>query len=156
MKKGIICSYCGRLVESYKNPIPTVDCIIELPHLGIPAPIVLIRRKNAPLGWAIPGGFIDYGESAEEAAVREALEETGLEVSLIGLLGVYSDPKRDERFCTISAVFVATASRIPIASDDADYAAWFQEGGLPEDIAFDHEKILADYFKMRYRIIHSF
>jgi ADP-ribose pyrophosphatase YjhB (NUDIX family) len=109
---------------------------------------VLIRRKNPPYGWAIPGGFVDYGESMEHAAVREAREETSLRVSLIDLLGIYSDPKRDPRFHTVSAVYVARAKGRPKAADDAKEIGVFTEHGLPP-LAFDHARILADYFKFR-------
>jgi ADP-ribose pyrophosphatase YjhB (NUDIX family) len=108
-------------METSRNPVPTVDIIIELEDGGI----VLIRRKNPPPGWAIPGGFIDYGESAEEAAVREAWEETSLQVQLIELLHVYSDPKRDPRGHTISTVFIARASGTPRGADDAAEAGVF-------------------------------
>jgi 8-oxo-dGTP diphosphatase len=129
-------------METPRNPAPTVDIIIELENNGI----VLIRRKNPPLGWAIPGGFIDYGESAEEAAVREAREETTLQVQLIELLHVYSDPKRDPRQHTISTVFIARASGTPHGADDAAEAGVFFEHNLPVLLAFDHAKILHDYF----------
>ncbi len=125
-----------------RNPAPTVDIIIELDSGGI----VLIKRKNPPPGWALPGGFIDYGESAEDAAVREALEETSLRVQLVELLHVYSDPKRDPRHHTISTVFIAKASGIPHGADDAAEAQVFTEGNLPSPLAFDHAKILQDYF----------
>jgi ADP-ribose pyrophosphatase YjhB (NUDIX family) len=129
-------------METPRNPVPTVDIIIELENGGI----VLIRRKNPPPGWAIPGGFIDYGESAEEAAVREAWEETSLQVQLIELLHVYSDPKRDPRGHTISTVFIARASGTPRGADDAAEAGVFFEYNLPVPLAFDHAKILQDYF----------
>jgi 8-oxo-dGTP diphosphatase len=129
-------------METPRNPVPTVDIIIELENGGI----VLIRRKNPPPGWAIPGGFIDYGESAEEAAVREAWEETSLQVQLIELLHVYSNPKRDPRRHTISTVFIARASGTPRAADDAAEARIFFEHNLPIPLAFDHAKILQDYF----------
>lgn len=122
-----------------------MDIIIELSEGGI----VLIRRANPPHGWAIPGGFVDYGESVENAAVREAAEETGLDVKLTRLLGVYSDPERDPRQHTISTVFVAEASGTPVGLDDAAEAAVFTEDNLPEDIAFDHRKILSDYFSSK-------
>jgi len=131
-------------MSEYRNPIPTVDIIIE-----VEGGIVLIERKNPPHGWAIPGGFVDYGETVEVAAVREAKEETGLDVELTRLLGVYSDPLRDPRSHTISTVFVATAAGRPVADDDAADAGVFTEDILPGDIAFDHRKILEDYFKTR-------
>jgi ADP-ribose pyrophosphatase YjhB (NUDIX family) len=124
-----------------RNPFPTVDIIIE-----VEGGIVLIERKNPPHGWAIPGGFVDYGETVEAAAVREAKEETGLEVVLTRLLGVYSDPSRDPRHHTISTVFVAAASGRPVADDDAADADVFTEDSLPYNIVFDHREILADYF----------
>ncbi len=126
------------------GPVPTVDVIIEIGEK-----VVLIRRKHPPRGWAIPGGFIDAGERAEEAAVREALEETGLSVTLTALLGVYSDPARDTRRHTISTVYVATAEGTPSGGDDAAEAALFGERDLPAPLAFDHAAILADYFLFR-------
>src|SRR5215475_5893323 len=129
-------------MASPRNPVPTVDTIIELASGGI----VLIRRKNPPPGWALPGGFIDYGESAEHAAVREALEETSLQVQLIELLHVYSDPNRDPRQHTIATVFIARASGVPQGADDAAEAAVFYEDTIPTPLAFDHAKILSDYF----------
>ncbi len=128
-----------------KNPFPTVDIIIELPE-----GIVLIERKNEPHGWAIPGGFIDYGESAEAAAVREAREETDLDILLIRQFHTYSDPKRDPRFHTISTVFIARAEGMPRAGDDAKGIGVFAKGGLPSPICFDHHRILEDYFSGRY------
>jgi ADP-ribose pyrophosphatase YjhB (NUDIX family) len=131
-------------MTQFRNPFPTVDIIIE-----VEGGIVLIERRNPPPGWAIPGGFVDYGETVEEAAVREAKEETGLDVTLASLLGVYSDPRRDPRSHTISTVFVATASGAPVADDDAADAGVFTRDTLPEKIAFDHREILEDYFKGR-------
>ena len=122
-----------------------MDTIIQLDGGGI----VLIKRKNRPQGWALPGGFVDYGETVEHAAVREAKEETGLEVELVRLLGVYSDPSRDSRQHTISTVFVARASGTPVGGDDAAEAAVFNENDLPAEIAFDHRKILEDYFSAK-------
>ncbi len=127
-----------------RNPFPTADVIIEIGE-----DIVLVRRKNPPEGWAIPGGFVEAGESAETAAVREALEETGLAVTLVSLLGVYSDPSRDPRFHTISTVYVGRAEGTPSGGDDAAEARRFREGNLPCPIAFDHAKILSDYFRFR-------
>ncbi|MEE8547203.1 MAG: NUDIX hydrolase [bacterium] len=126
----------------FRNPFPTADIIIEIDGAGI----VLIKRKNPPHGWAIPGGFVDYGESVEAAAVREAKEETSLDVELTRLLGVYSDPDRDPRFHTVSTVFVARASGTPIGQDDAAEARVFTRDNLPDDLAFDHRSILDDYF----------
>ena len=134
-------------MSEHKNPFPTVDIIIE-----VEGGIVLIERKNPPHGWAIPGGFVDYGETVEAAAVREAREETGLVVKLTGLLGVYSDPSRDPRSHTISTVFVASATGRPVADDDAANAGVFTEDTLPGDIAFDHREILRDYFSTRYPV----
>lgn len=140
-KDTLTCPRCGFSVDRYRNPFPTVDVIIRMKDGGI----VLIKRKNPPYGWALPGGFVDYGESLEEAAVREALEETSMEVSLRGQLGAYSDPGRDPRMHTISVVFVADGSGVPRAADDAADLAVFQPGSLPENLAFDHKRILTDY-----------
>lgn len=134
---------------SYRNPTPTVDIIIELvdrPH----RPIVLIERHNPPLGWAIPGGFVDYGESVEIAARREALEETGLQVELIEQFQVYSDPNRDPRQHTLSIVFLATASGEPQAGDDAQGIGIFESWDVPKNLCFDHDKILQDYWRFRH------
>ncbi len=136
------CPQCGTKMRQYKNPLPTVDIIIE-----VEAGIVLIKRKNEPFGWAIPGGFVDYGESLEEAAVREAKEETGLNVRLIRQFHTYSDPKRDPRFHAISTVYFAKAQGVPTAEDDAQDAEIFDHHNLPADIVFDHRKILEEYFK---------
>ena len=125
-------------------PVPTVDVIIEVEDR-----IVLIRRKHPPPGWAIPGGFIDAGERAQDAAVREAMEETGLRVALTGLLGVYSDPARDPRRHTISTVYIGKAEGMPSGGDDAAEARLFSESDLPSPLAFDHARILADYFRFR-------
>ncbi len=127
------------------NPLPTVDIIIE-----IDSRIVLIKRKNPPPGWALPGGFIEYGESAEDAARREAREETGLEIMKLGQFHCYSDPKRDPRHHTISIVFVAQATGQPVSGDDASELALYDRKTLPENIAFDHRRILDDYFNQRH------
>jgi 8-oxo-dGTP diphosphatase len=119
--------------------------IIELASGGV----VLVERKYPPPGWAIPGGFIEVGETAETCAVREVREETGLDVELVELLGVYSDPRRDPRRHTITTVYIGRADGIPRASDDAADARAFTESTLPTPIAFDHAAVLADYFAYR-------
>lgn len=132
----------------YRNPAPTVDIIIELidrPH----RPIVLIERHNEPFGWAIPGGFVDYGESVEVAAKREAQEETGLQVELVEQFLVYSSPNRDPRKHTLSIVFLATATGTPQAGDDAKSLDIFEQWRLPRNLCFDHDKILHDYWQYR-------
>ncbi len=152
MKDYLECPHCGRPVRVYRNPFPTVDIIIEMPA-GPPGSgreeggVVLIRRRNPPHGWALPGGFVDYGESLEAAAVREAAEETSMKVRLVGQLGAYSDPERDPRHHTITVVFVARGEGRPRAADDAADIGVFTRETLPEDIAFDHAKILRDYFE---------
>ncbi|CAD7773110.1 MAG: NUDIX domain protein [Candidatus Methanoperedenaceae archaeon GB37] len=131
-KKELLCPHCGKVVSIYKNPIPTVDIIIE-----VSGGIILIKRKNPPYGWALPGGFVDYGESLEEAAVREAREETGLEVKLIRQFHTYSAPDRDPRQHTITTVYIAQAKGIPKAGDDALEVASFSKENLPSPIVFD-------------------
>ncbi len=145
LKKTTSCPRCKAEIEIYQNPIPTVDIIIELESGGV----VLIKRKNPPYGWAIPGGFVDYGESLEEAAVREAKEETNLDVELIRQFRTYSDPARDPRHHTITTVYVAKGKGIPEARDDALEIAVFTRPNLPEQVAFDHRKILEDYFNTK-------
>ena len=130
--------------EKLRNPLLTVDIIIE-----IDGGIVLIERKNIPHGWAIPGGFVDYGESVETAAVREANEETSLDVVLTEQFYTYSDPNRDARHHTVSTVFIATANGVPRGADDAKVARVFRENDLPLPIVFDHEQILRDYFEFK-------
>ena len=112
--------------------------------------IVLIKRKNPPFGWALPGGFVDYGESLESAALREAKEETGLEVVLVRQFHTYSEPLRDPRHHTITTVYIANAKGRPLAGDDAAEAMLFSQATLPRPIAFDHKAILDDYFTKRY------
>ena len=133
----------------HRNPAPTVDVIIELTHGSLLRPIVLIQRKNEPHGWALPGGFVDYGESVEQAAVREALEETGLLVELTALLGVYSDPARDPRQHTQTTVFIARSHGTPRAGDDAQDHGVFGPDELPAALCFDHGLILEHYLEWR-------
>jgi ADP-ribose pyrophosphatase YjhB (NUDIX family) len=145
VKKTVRCTKCGCETECYRNPFPTVDIIIELDNRGI----ILIARKNYPFGWALPGGFVDYGESLEDAAIREAKEETGLDIKLIGQFHTYSRPDRDPRHHSISTVYIAKASGTPRAADDAKEVGIFTKGALPAPIAFDHKEILDDYFSFR-------
>ena len=128
-----------------KNPVSTVDIIIRYRD-----GIILIKRKNPPLGWALPGGFVDYGETLEAAAVREAKEETGLRVKLLRQFHTYSAPERDPRQHTISTVFLAEASGKAAAGDDAGELGTFLKDHLPDKIVFDHKQILEDYFTGRY------
>jgi ADP-ribose pyrophosphatase YjhB (NUDIX family) len=131
--------------EKNRTPLVTTDIIIEVSDHGI----VLIERKNPPHGWALPGGFVDYGESLEKAAVREAKEETSLDVVLTEQFYTYSDPRRDPRHHTVSTVFIATAVGEPRGADDAKVARLFQEKDLPSPLVFDHGRILRDYFAYR-------
>lgn len=123
-----------------RSPAPTVDVVIALPGDRV----VLVSRRYPPLGWALPGGFVDEGETVEAAAVREAREETGLQVTLTALLGVYSDPRRDARRHTMSTVFLGRAAGEPTGGDDAALARAFAWGALPAPLCFDHAEILAD------------
>jgi 8-oxo-dGTP diphosphatase len=137
--KDIICPNCGHAVKTFRNPVPTVDVIIE--YKG---GVVLILRKNPPPGWALPGGFVNYGETIEAAAMREAKEETNLDLKGLTMFSVYSDPARDLRMHTITTVFVAQGHGRLKGGDDASKAQVFELEQLPE-LAFDHAKILADY-----------
>ena len=128
------------MTERYRNPKPTVDIVIETR----PGTVVLIRRKNPPHGWALPGGFVDEGESLERAAVREAREETCLDVELVRQFHSYSDPARDPRHHTITTVYLATAQGAPTGADDAAEARVFAYDALPDGIVFDHADILQD------------
>lgn len=130
--------------EEFRNPLLTVDIIVE-----VNGGIVLIERKNSPHGWAIPGGFVDYGESIETAALREAKEEISLDVVLTEQFYTYSDPRRDARHHTVSTVFIATAEGTPRGADDAKLARTFHENDLPAPIVFDHGQILRDYFAFK-------
>lgn len=133
--------HAGRL----RNPVPTVDVIIEYE-----GGIVLVERKNPPRGWALPGGFIDYGEAAEEAAVREAKEETSLDLEGLTQFHVYSDPARDCRMHTMTVVFVASGKGQLRAADDARAARVFAHDGIPAEMAFDHRDIIEDYVSGRW------
>jgi len=145
MSAKMRCPNCGHELQDFRNPVPTVDVIIET---GNGIGIVLIRRRNPPPGWALPGGFVDYGETLEEAARREAFEETGLRVNLLRQLHSYSQPDRDPRLHTISTVFLATAEGLPTAGDDAAEAQIFNKENLPP-LAFDHQEIINDYYRAK-------
>ena len=140
------CPHCGKEIEKYLHPYPTVDIIIEMENDGI----ILIKRENPPFGWALPGGFVDYGESLEEAAIREAKEETSLEITLTSQLHTYSNPKRDSRKHTITTVFIANAKGKPVAADDAKEISIVNKDKIPQPLAFDHGDILRDYFNKFY------
>lgn len=140
MQTFVLCPHCGKKVTRHRNPFPTVDIIISMKDS-----IVLIERRNPPHGWALPGGFVDYGESLEEAAVREAREETGLEIDNLRQFHAYSDPDRDPRQHNISVVFTADARGEAKAGDDANAVKLFPLDNLPEILCFDHARILNDY-----------
>ena len=135
----------GLVVTIHRNPVPTVDTIIE-----VAGGIVLIKRRFEPHGWALPGGFVDYGETLEAAAIREAREETGLSVTITEHFYAYSDPARDPRQHTIATVFIGHATGTARAADDAADAGVFTQATLPQPLAFDHELILADYFRYKH------
>ncbi|MBI9086346.1 MAG: NUDIX hydrolase [Desulfobacterales bacterium] len=132
------------MIHTPRNPLVTVDVIIEIDER-----IVLIRRRNPPPGWALPGGFVDYGEAIETAATREAQEETGLRVELCEQFHTYSHPDRDPRHHTVTTVFIARAMGTPQGADDALEAALFSRHLLPAPLAFDHGRIIDDYFRYR-------
>jgi ADP-ribose pyrophosphatase YjhB (NUDIX family) len=130
------------------SPRLTVDLIIQIK--GDAYQIVLVKRRHPPAGWALPGGFVNYGETVEEAAAREAFEETSLQVKLLHQFYVYSDPQRDPRGHTVSVVFIASAEADPVGGDDAAEARVFHVRDLPQEIAFDHCQIIQDYIERRY------
>jgi 8-oxo-dGTP diphosphatase len=136
-------------MAEHKNPIPTVDIIIEIEREDGRPGIVLVERKFPPSGWALPGGFVEYGESLETAAVREAKEETSLDIQLVEQFHTYSEPGRDPRFHTVTTVYIATAQGRPRAQDDARNIGIFTEEDRPRPLAFDHERILADYWRKK-------
>ena len=130
-----------------RTPEISVDLVIELEDRP-GRPVVIIRRGHPPPGHALPGGFIDIGETVEHAARREAREETGLDVTLKELLGVYSDPARDPRGHTVAIAYIATASGNPVAGDDAAGVIVTDPEAAPP-LLFDHDRILGDYLTRR-------
>jgi 8-oxo-dGTP diphosphatase len=140
MQEKRTCPQCGATVKAFRNPFPTVDVIIRVGES-----VVLVERRNEPKGWALPGGFVDYGESLEAAAAREAHEETGLYLVDLRQFGAYSDPARDPRQHNISVVFTADGVGELRAGDDAAGAALFSLDALPAPLCFDHARILDDY-----------
>jgi 8-oxo-dGTP diphosphatase len=132
-------------MAAFSNPTPTVDCIVELSG----GRIVLVKRKNPPLGWALPGGFVDRGEALHDACVREVKEETGLEVTMLEQFFTYSDPARDPRQHTLSTVYLGRAEGEPVGGDDAAEARGFTPDALPAPLCFDHGTIVADYLEYR-------
>ncbi len=135
--------------QRYRNPAPTVDVLIELPDH--PGELVFIERAHEPKGLALPGGFVDEGEWVADAAVREAKEETGLDVELVELFHVYSDPARDRRRHTVSIVFIGRARGTPVGGDDAARAVVCRPDALPQPLVFDHARIVSDFLTYRAR-----
>ena len=130
------------------TPVLAADAIME----PVPGSVLLIRRKNPPLGWALPGGFVEVGESVEEAVRREILEETGLTLGSVVQMHTYSAPGRDPRLPTVTVIFAASASGTPVAGDDAAEARLFPLDALPPDVCFDHRQVLEDYRTSRYGV----
>ena len=147
------CPHCKGEIKIYKNPAPTVDAIIYDSKQGL----LLIERRLEPLGWALPGGFVDYAETLAQATIREAKEETGLNVEIEALVGVYSNPLRDPRRHTITTAFwCKCASLQPLrAGDDAAKAKFFPLAQLPENIVFDHRLIIQDFLKVMQENAHA-
>lgn len=149
--KIVHCPKCGAAIREYRSPLPTVDIIIQCRRKEREEGLVLIMRNREPRMWALPGGFCEYGESLEEGAVREAKEETGLDIELTEQFYTYSDPSRDPRHHSITTVFLARSMGEPSAGDDAGEVRIFRRSDIPETLAFDHKRILDDYFLYRRR-----
>ncbi len=144
----VVCPNCGHVLDRLPYPPPTVDAILEVE----PGKILLVRRRFPPLGWALPGGFVESGESLEDACSREVAEETGIAISDPVQMHSYSDPKRDPRGPTVTTVFVARASGVPRAGDDAAAIGIFALDQLPDPLCFDHAAIIEDFRRARYGI----
>ena len=140
MGEQLRCPHCGQALDRYDQPRLTVDAVVENPS----GEVLLIERRNPPRGWALPGGFVDVGETLETAVARELFEETGLRASRVQQFHTYSDPARDPRHHTVSTVFRVDAEGEPAAGDDALAAAYFSPHALPEPVVFDHARIIAD------------
>ena len=145
MGEKLVCPHCKTTLEEWKQPKLTVDVIVENDE----GHVLLILRKNPPHGWAIPGGFVDYGETLESAAVRELKEETGLDVTLTAQFHTYSDPHRDPRHHTVTTVFLGRSTGEPEAGDDATLARFFPLAALPDPLVFDHKSVLGDLERFR-------
>jgi 8-oxo-dGTP diphosphatase len=149
INRTLQCPHCGGAVTEYKTPTPTADIIIEIPTPDGAPGIVLIERKYEPYGWALPGGFMEYGETLETTARREAKEETDLVITGLHQLHTFSNPSRDPRKHTLTTVFVAQATGTPVGGDDAAKARIFPIDQLPKDLVFDHNEILEYYLRSR-------
>lgn len=138
MGERLTCPHCGGVQERWDQPRLTVDAVV----INYAGEVLLIERKNPPAGWALPGGFVDAGETLEAAAARELEEETGLTARELIQFHTYSDPARDPRHPTVSTVFLVSAGGVLRAGDDAGRAEFFAFDRLPEQMAFDHREIL--------------
>ncbi len=144
MGDRLVCPHCGLALDRYDQPRLTVDAVVH----NAEGEVLLIERVNPPHGWALPGGFVDPGETIENAVARELSEETGLEATRVEQFHTYSDPRRDPRHHTVSTVFLVDAAGAPSAGDDAAQAAFFAYDRLPP-LAFDHAEILVDVARFR-------
>lgn len=135
------CPHCGQPIGRFPFPLLTVDCIVR----DEAGRVLLIERRFPPPGWALPGGFVDRGETVEQAVRREILEETGMQIEDLAQFHVYSDPARDKRHHVVSVIFTGLGRGRPLAGDDAGQARFFPLADLPHPMAFDHAEVLAAY-----------